>query len=281
MAVLIADCGSTKCDWRLVGEDGNVHGFRTEGINPSVDAYSDMLQKLSAVPRTGNVGSVFFYGAGVVRGRSSDAMRKALEETFPGAACEAYSDMTGAVRSMFGDGEGIAAIIGTGSNCALCRGGDVVKSVPSGGYVLGDEGSGAWIGRSLISDYVKMIMPDNIYHAFRKRYGLTYDDVVNAVYRMPNPNRFLASFAEFAGEFRDDIYVRNLLEEGFELFFSRNLMQCACVRCYPLRMTGSVACRFSEIVSSVAHRHGASVDRFVEAPVDGLVDYHMEKACYV
>lgn len=278
--LVIADCGSTKSDWRIIRDGAENVSVSLPGINPALQDRDSILERLSLLK--GAVGAdedahVYYYGAGTVSENAKASVQECLGEIFPGAGCEIESDMTGAVRALFGDGEGIAAIIGTGANSAFCRGGRPVLSVPSGGFILGDEGSGAWIGRMLLSDYIKSLMPEDIREEFSSVCPLDYAGIVDAVYSSGAPNGFLASFAPFARKFKEHPYVDNLLKEGFELFFTRNLMQYGCLRCFPVRMTGSVAYYFSDKIGEVAAAHGATVDMVRISPMEGLVKYHSQK----
>lgn len=278
MTIVIADCGSTKSDWRIIRPDGLVDSLRGEGMNPSVDTFDGLSEKFSQLREyisPEHETRLYYYGAGVVSEAASAAIAAAFSGIFPHSQREIRSDMLGAVRGLFADGKGIAAIIGTGSNSAICDGGRILEGIPSGGYVLGDEGSGSWIGRSLLSDYIKQIMPERLRKVFYRQYGLDYAGIVEHVYSDRHPNRFLASFALFAAENRDDPYVDALIEAGFDLFFRRNILN------YPfpwkLRAAGSVAYGFSDKLKTVSMRYGVDTDMIVDSPMEGLVGYHLAK----
>lgn len=273
MLLLVADAGSTKTDWRAVREDGSVTAFRTRGFNPSVGSSVGMLEDLAqeGIPAA-EVGKVFFYGAGIVPGRAEDAAVEVLRSIFPNASCSAASDVLGAARALFGKEEGVAAILGTGSATALCRGGEIVRSIPGGGYVLGDEGAGTWIGRSLLADYLKGLMPERLAGEFGRIYGTDYASAVEAVYRKEYPNRYLASFVPFAAQRQDDPYVAGTVGRGFRLFFMRNVLPYGS---FKTRFTGSVAGIFSKALLSAAQECGVQADRIVPSPADGLVQYHI------
>lgn len=278
---VVADCGSSKIDW-MASYDGEIRSFTCQGMNPAVDSVEILRERMLSVPKAlGLRGdertAVHFYGTGIVSATVAAYVRDVLREVFACAVCTVESDLTGAVRSLFGDDEGLVGILGTGANSALCRDGRPVVNVPSGGYVLGDEGSGAWIGKVLLSDFIKGLMPSDLAKDFAVRYSLNYPTIVENVYRRPSPNRYLASFVPFAHEHLSNLYVRNLVCEGFEMFFSRNLAGYSCLRCYPIRLTGSVAYAFSEMINEVAGAHGACVERIVKSPIEGLLAYHTNK----
>lgn len=273
MLLLVADGGSTKTDWRAVSGDGSVTAFRTRGFNPAVGSSDGMLEDLAlaGIPAE-KVGKVFFYGAGIVSWRTAFAAEEVLCRIFPNAFCSAESDVLGAARALFGKEEGVAAILGTGSATALCRGGEIVRSIPGGGYVLGDEGAGTWIGRSLLADYLKGLMPQRLAGEFGQTYGADYSSAVQAVYRKEYPNRYLASFVPFAACRQDDPYVAEILRRGFRLFFTRNVLPYGD---FPTRFTGSVAAVFRDVLLSAAKECGVKADGIVQSPADNLVRYHI------
>jgi N-acetylglucosamine kinase-like BadF-type ATPase len=199
---LIADSGSTKVDWRFIAEDGSVKNLLTSGINPvylTDEQIVDVLRK-EVIPAFGErVDKVFFYGAGVV-GESHERLLACFKEVFPNSECEAKSDIEAAARALCGHSAGIAAILGTGSNSCFYDGKDVAKNVHPGGFIIGDEGSGADMGKMLVSDYVKGILPQSIENEFRRKYGLEYADIVSKVYREPMPSRFPGFLLSFHRE---------------------------------------------------------------------------------
>ncbi|MBO7248966.1 MAG: ATPase, partial [Bacteroidales bacterium] len=207
---LIADSGSTKVDWRAIKEDGSVVEISTEGINPVFQTREQILDIFNTklVPVLGNgVKQIFFYGAGVVSPEICGALSGYFKEVFPESECYAASDVLAAARALCGHKPGIACILGTGSNSCMYDGKDIVKNVRAGGFILGDEASGGYLGKRLISDFIKGLLPKEIEEVFVERYGLDYMAIVQKVYKETLPSRFLASFSPFLNEFKEHPYI--------------------------------------------------------------------------
>ena len=276
---LIADSGSTKVSWRAVGEDGSVRAIETVGINPvfmEADAIAEILEK-ELLPVTGNrVTEVFFYGAGMVGGEISAKLEHCFGNVFPGSTCEAASDVLAAARALCGHKPGIACILGTGSNSCFYDGEGIARNVKAGGFILGDEASGAYLGKRLISDFIKGLLPPPVENAFVKRYGLDYMAIVQKVYREPVPSRFLASFSPFINEFRNHPHIANLLKSSFEEFLRRNIVHYD-YRKYPVNFVGSIAYYYKDILEKAVNASGMRMGVVLQGPIDGLVEYHKNK----
>lgn len=275
--ILVADSGSTKTDWRAIDSSGAVRGFSTAGINPVFMSPEEISQMVcdKLLPSLGSdVDAVWFYGAGVVSDEMASVVSGAIAGVFPKARCFAGSDMLGAARSLCGDDPGIVCIIGTGSNSCRYDGRTIIGNVRSGGYILGDEASGAWFGRKFLSDFVKGLLPSAIEREFNARFGLDYPSLVQKVYREPMPNRYMASFLPFLGEFTNHPYVRSLIRGGFDEFLSRNVARYDNSRFCPVSFTGSVAFYFKDILLKALSAAGMTAGRIVRAPMDGLIKYH-------
>ncbi len=275
--ILVADSGSTKTDWRAIDASGAVRGFSSAGINPVLMSPAEISQLVSdkLLPALGSdVDEVWFYGAGVMSDEMASVVSGAISGVFPKARCFAGSDMLGAARSLCGDDPGIVCIIGTGSNSCRYDGREITGNVRSGGYILGDEASGAWFGRKFLSDFVKGLLPQAIEREFDARFGLDYPSLVQKVYREPMPNRYMASFLPFLGEFTNHPYVRSLIRSGFDEFLSRNVAQYDNSRFCPVSFTGSVAFYFKDILLKALSAAGMTAGRIVRAPMDGLIRYH-------
>ena len=277
MQILIADSGSTGVDWRLIGE-GTPVAVSTQGINPVFmdrDAmvrvlHEELLPKLGERPA---VSQICFYGAGIVSDEVSGKVCDALREVFPDAACEAASDLLAAARALCGDKPGIACILGTGSNSCFYDGRQIVSNVRAGGFILGDEASGAWFGRQLLSDFIKGLLPQNLTDELVRRFGIDYPTIVQKVYREPLPSRYLASFAPFIEQHGNHPYIKNLLRGGFEAFLLRNVAQYD-YRRYPVHFTGSVAWHFRELLGRCLTAAGMRQGTIIQRPIDALTEYH-------
>ena len=276
---LIADSGSTKVSWRAILDDGSVRPVETVGINPVFmdDASIEAILTEKLVPEIGrNVDSIYFYGAGVVGGEPTAKLERCFGKVFPGASCEAVSDVLAAARALCGHKPGIACILGTGSNSCFYDGEGIAENVRAGGFILGDEASGAYLGKRLLSDFIKGLLPPAIENAFVKRYGLDYMKIVQKVYREEMPSRFLASFSPFIAEYRNHPHIANLLKSSFEAFLHRNVIHYD-YRKYPVNFVGSISFYYKDILEKAVNAAGMRMGIVLKEPIDGLVDYHKNR----
>lgn len=273
---LIADSGSTKVDWRAILEDGTVKSISTEGINPVFQTkdYIVDIFKTKLLPELGpNVKEIFFYGAGILSAELSQTLSDAFREVFPQSVCYAASDILAAARALCGREAGIACILGTGGNTSFYDGNEIVKGVKAGGFILGDEASGGVLGKKLVSDFIKGLLPKEIEEEFVKRYDLDYPKIVAKVYKEPLPSRFLASFSPFINEFRAHPHIDNLLRTSFDEFITRNIYQYD-YKNYSVNLVGSVAYYYQDILKEVAEKRGVTIGKILKTPIEGLIEYH-------
>ena len=273
---LIADSGSTKVDWRAIKDDGSIVEISTEGINPVFITPEEIVKILSQklLPVIGpGVKNVYFYGAGVVSPQLIATLSESFKKVFPESETFAASDVLAAARALCGHNPGIACIMGTGSNSCFYDGENIAKNVRAGGFILGDEASGGVLGKKLISDFIKGLLPAHIQAEFDKRYDLDYMKVVEKVYKQPMPSRFLASFAPFINEFITDPYMENLVNTSFDEFFKRNISQYD-YKNHTVNFVGSIAFYFKDKLVAAAERNGMKVGRVLKTPIEGLVEYH-------
>lgn len=276
MIRLIADSGSTKVDWRAIMDDGSVQEIGTEGINPVFQTFDYIVEifKNKLLPVLGpNVGDIYFYGAGVLSAELSETLSKAFKSVFPNSVCHSASDVLAAARALCGHSAGIACIMGTGSNTSFYDGEKITKNVKAGGFILGDEASGGNLGKRLVSDFIKGLLPKELEEEFVKRYNLDYPKIVEKVYKQPLPSRFLASFSPFINEFRNHPHINNLLRSSFTDFFTRNIYQYD-YKNYDVNIVGSIAFYYEDILKEVASGHGVTIGKILKSPICGLVDYH-------
>ena len=273
---LIADSGSTKVDWRAIKDDGSIVEISTEGINPVFITPEEIVKILSQklLPVIGpGVKNVYFYGAGVVSPQLIATLSESFKKVFPESETFAASDVLAAARALCGHNPGIACIMGTGSNSCFYDGENIAKNVRAGGFILGDEASGGVLGKKLISDFIKGLLPAHIQAEFDKRYDLDYMKVVEKVYKQPMRSRFLASFAPFINEFIADPYMENLVNTSFDEFFKRNISQYD-YKNHTVNFVGSIAFYFKDKLVAAAERNGMKVGRVLKTPIEGLVEYH-------
>ena len=268
--ILVCDSGSTKADW-LYADGDSEEAVRTDGINPVRDAGESISRIVASLPDW-TPECIHFYGAGCIEPYSA-SVRKALQERFPEAVVCVESDLLGAARALFGHKEGIACILGTGSNSCLCQNGQITANVPSMGYILGDEGSGAVLGRQLVSDIIKGHLSTEIKEAFMDEFRLTPALIIENVYRKPAPNRFLASLCPFLSKHRQDESVRNLLETEFERFLKRNVLYYNRPD-LEIRYVGSISVHFEDELRAVHTRMSLKMGEVIASPVEKIVFFH-------
>ncbi len=270
--ILVADGGSTKCAWALLRADGSREYATAPGVNPSLlglDEVAGALRGGLAPLATDGVGEVRFYGAGCA-GEGARRMEEALRGLFPGASVEVASDLLGAARALFGDGSGVACILGTGSNSGYYENGAITRNVRPMGFILGDEGSGASIGRVVLNQYFKGWLDEATRRDFEREFpGLTYDEVVCRVYREPAANRFLASFAPFAAAHMSDSRLAARVRGCFEAFVSESL--AAYPADAPVGFAGSLAAAFAPMLRGLLPGRELT---FVPSPLEPLAEYH-------
>lgn len=279
--ILIADSGSTKTDWRLVKPNQQIEQARCAGFNPFYQTESQIVTELetslvSQIPLT-EISEIFYYGAGCSTLENQQTVERACRAVFSNLKkIEVQTDLLGAARALCGRRAGIACILGTGSNAAFYDGGKIAFQLPNLGFILGDEGSGAYLGKRLIQDFLHSEMPDNILAFFQKRYSLNREIIVENVYKKPFPNRYLASFAKFLFDHLADPYCYQIVYESFVLFFDKTVCKYPNFETYPVHFTGSVAFYFSNILRQVANDKGIAVRNILETPIAGLTLYHLE-----
>ena len=275
--VLIADSGSTKTDWMLLHE-GKRQMFRTSGINPyflNEEAIMAVVSEDAALRDVAHqVRSLHFYGAGCTEKLHIHQVDKALQVVFSRSKVEVQTDMLGAARAVLGKKRGIAAILGTGSNSCAYDGENLVESVPSLGYLLGDEGSGMYIGRILIKSMLLNQIPTEIRTAFDKHFGLTQADIITATLSKPMPNRFLASFCEFFVNHLDDPRVRMLVQQAFRDFMNAHITEYDDYTVLPVGFVGSVAFFFQVALREVTSEFDIEDVIIMRSPIEALGQYH-------
>lgn len=279
MAILIADSGSTKTDWIcLTGDDESTQiEVQTVGLNPFHVSDNEIRGVLThdVLPQLGDskVEAVYFYGSGVrpeVEGRVEGLLR----ESFPDAkTVQAHSDLLGACRALCGDEAGIACILGTGANSCVYDGKKIVHNTPALGYILGDEGSGAVLGKHLLHDLYTGVLPHNIRLTFEKEMGLELSEIINKVYREPQANRFLASLSEFIHRHLDEEGIRQIVYNTFNDFINYHVSRYG-RHDLPLSFVGSIAFYYQEQLQLIVQMLGYPMGTILKSPLQGLVAYH-------
>ncbi|MGQ8338092.1 ATPase [Sunxiuqinia sp. A32] len=276
---LIADSGSTKTSWRLIGSRGSVQEVETSGMNPFFRTSEDIEQELNEklLPLVQSVQSVFFYGSGIINEEKASIIRTALQQVFGEISIELHSDLVGAARSVCGEEPGIACILGTGSNACLFDGEKIIDNIPPLGFILGDEGSGTHFGKQLLGDFFKRIMPEDLQANFQGRFEINKDIVLEKTYRQPKSNQYLAGFSIFVSENIESCYCQQLVKQSFHQFIQRNVKTISGSDVFPINFVGSIAYFFREILKEVLNEEQLIVGKIIKEPVDGLISYHENK----
>jgi N-acetylglucosamine kinase-like BadF-type ATPase len=284
--ILITDSGSSKCTWCFAQGTEKQIRITTTGINPSTQEREVILQiirqelfpalqKQESIFSAAKPEKIFFYGAGCTEARKN-FMAEILQECFGTEIIEVYSDMLGAARSMFQRNTGIACILGTGANSCLYNGEDIIAQTPAIGYILGDEGSGAYLGKMLVRALFKGRMPAHLLQAFQKEYQLDLPTVIERTYRTPMANRFLASLTPFLHQYRTEKEIHELLCNAFDDFIFFNLESYR-TKSNKVSFIGSIAFYFQEELDSCLKNRGFQMERVIRDPMDGLLEYYLIK----
>lgn len=278
MIQLIADSGSTKTDWILLEGNEIKATFSTAGLNPYFSTSEEISRQIEEgcmeVISGFEVNTVHFYGAGCGRPSTQKLMAVILQHCFPEAAVHVASDLLGAARACLGGREGLVCILGTGSNCGLYNGREIVTSLPSLGFVLGDEASGGYFGRKVLNSFFYRQMPEELRGAFEKKYALNLETVLQHVYKQERPNRYVASFAEFLFEHDSHPFFGEMLRAGFEEFIAVIASYFGDLKGKEIAFSGSIAAQ-SELLRKVLNERGITLEIIIQKPIEKLADYHL------
>lgn len=279
--ILIADCGSTKTDWCLLNDGEVKKRVFTGGMNAVMLTEEEMRGRIAdeLMPELGvlsaDIKAIYFYGAGCISVEVCGNVARALKANIPSAeTIEVYSDLLAAARALCGHEAGIACIMGTGSNSCYYDGKVIAANVSPLGYVLGDEGSGAVLGKLFLGDVLKKQLPAEVCAKFLKEYDLDLLTIIRRVYKEPQGNRFLASVTPFLSANLDVPEIHSLVLNAFIAFFRRNIAQYPHYTSYPVNFIGSIAFYFKGVLEEAAHACGCTVGTIIKSPMEGLLKYH-------
>jgi glucosamine kinase len=277
--ILLADSGSTKTEWWLINGNQVLQKLRTVGFNPyyvtTPQVENELQKQFSGHFEPQTVKKVYFYGAGCSSASKQAVINNALRSLFPGAQTEVEHDLLASARALFGDEPGIACILGTGSNACLYDGNDIAESLFSLGYMFGDEGSGAHLGKTYIAAHLKRRVPQEIYNSFLELLGHTDEEILTNIYQKPNPNRFLASFTVFLKSQLNHPYIFNLVEQCFDDFFKEQVSKFTNYQQMTFGCIGSVGVHFRQVLEISAAKHNIKPEIFLVSPMEGLMNYHL------
>jgi len=275
---LIAESGGTKTKWCAVSETKETEIISTIGLNPNFVSEETIKEVLSSEVLTAMdnppVEEVWFYGAGCAGKVMEIRIASAIGSVLPSASVHVFSDLTGAARGLLGKEKGYICMIGTGSNSGYYDGRNIAANVPPLGFILGDEGSGASLGKKLLADFLRGIMPQSLADEFRSIYGAEKDDIVSHVYRGIFPSRYIGGFVQFLKDHISDNYCKNLVKKSFEEFVQRNLKLYKTTGKTEIAVTGSVAWYFRDILEEVFLENDFTISMISQGPIEGIIRYH-------
>ena len=277
--ILIADSGSTKTDWCVVENGVLVQQIFTKGTNPFFQSEEEISNEIATalLPelKTDEFDAVYFYGAGCGFPDKIEIVHRAISKQLKVKGnVEVATDMLAAARGLCGREAGIACIMGTGSNSCYYDGENIVANVSPLGFILGDEGSGACLGKLMVGDLLKNQMTPELKEKFLKQFNLTPADIIDRVYRKPFPNRFLASLSPFLSQNINEPCVHELVLNSFKAFFKRNIMQYENYQNLKVNLIGSVAFYYKEVLAEAAEAMGIQLGTIIQSPREGLIKYH-------
>ena len=280
--ILIADSGATKIDWRIIDDAGKIKQASTPGFSPYFADLRNLVQDVAQsvipeIPKGKQVREVYFYGTGCI-GDNVPSVQNALATLLPEASIFVDNDLLAAARALCGHEAGIACILGTGSNSCLYDGEKVVRNIPALGFALGDEGSGAYLGKTLLADFLRGGCPAIISERLQKRFDPTVEETLRRVYREESPSQYLAGFARFIQQNIHDPYLHQMVYHAFNAFFEKSILQYEGHSQLKVHFTGAVAFYFSNILRQVANDKGIVVQHILENPIAGLTLFHQQKS---
>lgn len=279
MAVLIADSGATKCEWCLM-EGNKKKTIFTQGISP----YFQNIPEIETILRNELVPllkkkvphTIFYYGTGCAAKDNASLVHKAIENVFPDSNIEVTHDLMAAARATCGNEKGISCILGTGSNSCYYNGKKIMKNSPGLGFILGDEGSGAYLGKKVLQYYLYNTFDEELKYRFDETYKTNKVEILDHVYRGPLPNRYLAEFTSFLASNRGHFMVENIIEDGLNDFFFYHLIKYNESWKYPVHFVGGVANGFQDVVKSLCESYELELGKILKNPMEGLVRFHQQ-----
>src|SRR5829696_2121338 len=274
---LIADSGATKAEWALLN-NGKKKTLFTQGISPyflNTEQVAELIQnELANKLKNVDIEEIYYYGTGCANPQNAKSIKKALQSVFSTAGISVNTDLMAAARAVCGHEKGVACILGTGSNSCYYNGKTIQKNSPGIGYVLGDEGSGAYLGKKVIQYYLYNTFDEDLRARFDAKFVTTTVEILDNVYKKPLPNRYLAGFTMFLAENRGHYMIENIIEDGLNDFFFQHLCKYNEVWKYPVSFIGSVADGFKDVIQQLCRSYEFDLGIVLKNPMHGLVKYH-------
>ena len=281
MAILLADSGATKCEWCLAESKERTNTVFTQGISPyffNEEKTIALLQQelLPQLPADTEITEVHYYGTGMRNPANVNMVKQSLHSVFKGAQLEVSDDMLSAARALNGHNPGLACNLGTGSFVVYYDGKGIAKQAPGIGYILGDEGSGAYLGKKVLQYFLYNTFDEELRSLFDNRYNTTAVDILENVYRKPLANRYLATFCLFLSENRGHYMIENIIEDGLNDFFFTHLCKFTESWTLPIHFVGGVSFAFSDVIKELCHSYEFEMGNFLKNPMEGLIQYHVQ-----
>ncbi len=274
---LIADSGATKAEWCLISGKTRKY-FLTQGMSPyflnAAQMQEILMNELKPLLKKNKIDEVFYYGAGCKNKNNVKTVNAALQNVFPLAKLNITHDLMAAARALCGNEKGIACILGTGSNSCYYNGKKIIRNSPGLGYILGDEGSGAYLGKKVLQYYLYNTFDDDLLARFDARFVTNSVEILHSVYKQPLPNRYLASFAIFLAENREHFMIENIIEDGLNDFFFNHISKYPESRTLPIHFAGGVAFGFKDVLADLCNSYKLNLGKVIKNPMEGLVTYH-------
>ena len=277
--ILIADSGSSKTEWCLLN-NGKKKSIVTQGLSPYFLSGSQITEVLteSLFPKIKNTlpDAIYFYGTGCSNPGNVKIVKHAIKAVFTDADISVDHDLMGAAKALCGNEKGIACILGTGSNSCFFNGKKIVKNSPGLGFVLGDEGSGAYLGRKVIQYYLYNTFDADMMDRFNAKFDTNANEILDAVYKKPLPNKYLANYAMFLAENRGHFMIENIIEDGFNDFFFNHIYKYRESWTMPINFVGSIAYGFKDVLKDLCNSYELQLGKVIKHPMDGLIQFHKQ-----
>jgi N-acetylglucosamine kinase-like BadF-type ATPase len=276
--LIIADSGSTKTDWKLIDEEGQIASIHSLGLNPSTQdsalIISELTKTFSDKKVNQSVQQIYYYGAGCWNEKTCNIITHALQQIFPKAKSAVTNDLLGASRAVCGKEAGIACILGTGANSCLFDGENIIDNVPALGYIMGDEGSGAYLGKRLLSAYFYRELPADLKDKLQQQYEVSKKALIENVYQGKRGNRYLAQFARFVIKEQKHPFIQLLIKDAFQLFIEKQVLKYEKAKDLPIHFVGSIAFYLEDILNKVLIDKQLNIGKIIQQPIDGLIHFH-------
>lgn len=278
--ILIADSGSTKTIWKCTDGAGEVQTANTAGINPYYNNPDEITKEITNARNqlsSRHIEEIYFYGAGCSTENQKEIVNQALASQFGAEVISVKTDLLGAARALFQKESGIVCILGTGSGSCIYDGENIVRSIPSLGFILGDEGSGASLGKQFVRDFLREDMPAGLLKIINEEIGINKEEVLQHVNQDAMPSKYLAGFSKYIHEYLDHKYMHDLVYRSFEEFVKEYVIRYEGYRKNKISFIGSIAVNYNKILKEVLNKYQLELSKIENNPIEGLIEYHLSQ----